>query len=1160
MPTPFDSTGFAVLSVVPRTAAVLRVRFTYDPKLVDDDAGDDGLNPLNYTLSGSHLSLVTSCQPVGSDPQAVDLYLNVPLATGQWALSVAAVVETSDGTALGSTNTTLFDVTNSLAVASPNGGATTDGPLETLQRHLPFEGPNWDALVAAIATGDQANLDNAKAWFHQLHLASASAGYLDRRAAARGVDRPVNVGMSDVLFRQLAIRMSTQLTTAQSLWELLEIFYGVDTVCANMDSVAEPFALLDGWSTTLWDGRSEVEVFFNEAEFERIGEASAVEVAVAITRACRRAGSTLHAEAVAAPETSVQRVRLRNKARGLGSVVEVRGGLAQNALGFPTAVEAPIPAGSVFTISAPEPGVGRYSITSVAGTPLLLVREGDYVNLTCPAFHADNRGTFAVTAVRTVWGGASYTQYFEVENDDAVAEAGIATLADADIQFFRPTRARVGGSYSPVVANNGEGGFSVVLPATTQLVGRNLGTAAYLQPRQLVDITSVVMRDEGLAKVTTGAAHGLTAGDRVLLDELVPAMTAPATVAGVPSTTGNPGTTDAAQTALWSSLRSDLAAREDHAATLLSTDDVLLVGGFEGAGSTYLATASRFRTTAEATLSSGAAEGRPQYTYNWIATASLGAGKSQFTLDGLFGTLAERALIAGGLTGAGAVATCQLYSASDNTWANVPNGALTARYGHKSVRIEDVNGDDLVYLTYGLSDPTTTLATIQMFSSTAGGTISTLTSPAGQGRHRHAVVATGARSFVVVGGATLPGPVALTSSVAYNQATDTFSTIGPLGLARYDHALVKLRDDVVMAIGGKGRNVVNETADRVLAECEILDVSQGRWRPAGKLSTPRQNPQAFVVGGKVYVSGGLDAAGAIVTKTDVYDIRTGRWSTLPATATVSIQPGCAAALTADGLILEHGGALVEATPTSTARLFVPGAQIISPRISANREAVVAEVLSATTFEYESPTGQAAQLGVGVLEKTKAAESEFIGPYIWDPAEGLAITSTSTTLDGALIERGRYRVLTVDSTEGFPDEEGWLVLAFGTSNEVGPIKYLGVGSDTELVFDYSIQLPKAIPDGATVILLSQRDPYVPEDASLGAFYLTASAAGRVAAEKFLGDAMAEGIAATTTVVYPSDKGLAGEGLPVSGVRRLSDKVLVWGGDNVDADLELARGDS
>jgi hypothetical protein len=100
----------------------------------------------------------------------------------------------------------------------------------------------------------------------------------------------------------------------------------------------------------------------------------------------------------------------------------------------------------------------------------------------------------------------------------------------------------------------------------------------------------------------------------------------------------------------------------------------------------------------------------------------------------------------------------------------------------------------------------------------------------------------------------------------------------------------------------------------------------------------------------------------------------------------------------------------------------------------------------------------------------------------------------------------------------------------------------------------------IVKGPTVTLLAKKGLYVPaHPEKLGASYITASSAGRTAAVKSVKDSVAAGIDTTVEVIYPGDKGLGGAGLPASGQTRLSDKVAVWGGDDLNTELATARGE-
>ena len=133
-----------------------------------------------------------------------------------------------------------------------------------------------------------------------------------------------------------------------------------------------------------------------------------------------------------------------------------------------------------------------------------------------------------------------------------------------------------------------------------------------------------------------------------------------------------------------------------------------------------------------------------------------------------------------------------------------------------------------------------------------------------------------------------------------------------------------------------------------------------------------------------------------------------------------------------------------------------------------------------------------------------------------------------------------------------------MFAFGYKNQVAPVKYFGRLSSTRLSLDYSFKFPVTVPSGSNVTLLSQKGPWVPENPQdVGSFYITASPAGRVAAEAAIDASVAAGVVVKTTITYPGDRGLGGEGLPASGTNKLSDKVVVWGGDNVDAEVAAAR---
>lgn len=181
-----------------------------------------------------------------------------------------------------------------------------------------------------------------------------------------------------------------------------------------------------------------------------------------------------------------------------------------------------------------------------------------------------------------------------------------------------------------------------------------------------------------------------------------------------------------------------------------------------------------------------------------------------------------------------------------------------------------------------------------------------------------------------------------------------------------------------------------------------------------------------------------------------------------------------------------------------------------------------------------------------------------GPYVLDPDSGFAVTNTDSAIASNLAKGQRYASVTVGDTTSFPDEEGWLVFGYGYEYEVGPVKYFGVRSATELSLDYSFKFTASVPAGAYATLLKNKGPFVPTaPETLGLFYVTASPAGRVAAAAAVDASVAAGNNVEKTITYPGDRGLGNEGAPATGVNKVSDKVSVFAGNEVDTEVDAAR---
>ncbi len=335
----FTGIGLSIQTVTSiNRGRTVRVRFTNEPKQISTSASDDGLNVANYTLTGPGFANITNCTTVGGDTQSIDLHLASPLFGGEWLLTIANI-KSSTGVLCVAPLSGFFTVIANSQLAINSGVEDSE---KIIRKHLnpALAGENWTALIAALSVGDEHNFNNAKLAFDQLYKTSASGRFLDRLAANDGIARPANVGLTDEIFRQYAIKLSNKKVVNQSVLEMLEVFYGTESTRAHATTdLYEPFVLADGDDLNITiDGFLKYKVVFKSSDFLNIAQARAVEVASAITRTFLLNGS----KAFAVPFTDYQgltKVRIYSPSLGLKGSVQIRGsggGKAQNSLGFET--------------------------------------------------------------------------------------------------------------------------------------------------------------------------------------------------------------------------------------------------------------------------------------------------------------------------------------------------------------------------------------------------------------------------------------------------------------------------------------------------------------------------------------------------------------------------------------------------------------------------------------------------------------------------------------------------------------------------------------------------------------------------------------------------------------------------------------------------------
>ena len=519
-PSPFTGAKLSLQSLEQRDLNRVRARFTNDPTPAS------GSSSTNYTMAGPGPISILSAVPVPGDLEAFDLILSTNLSPGTWTLTVANLV-TAEGAALVDPKSLSF-IAYAAPFPAPVGEGGTNGTAETiLRQHIGryFKGRVWDALIGAIAQGDEIVWDCARKAYRQMFRSTASGAYLDRRAADYGLPRPT--GMADSLFRSLSIKTVANQITSQSIYQILEIFYGTDSVRAfSQATLQEPFALRHGDDLEiLFDKRDLVLVTLDQAHFTDISKATTLEVAASITKACQDQGTNAFAQAVTDPLTGSTNLRIYSGSIGLTSSVEITSGWAQRGLAFPASLTTTT--GSItsadnynWVITNPDPDSTRFALTAGAKVDLSTVQEGDYVlidgTLVDPALTSSIR---QVKSIQIYWVGGSKVQEFDVEGDLGYL-GSVQQQSELAFRFYRPVRSTTqkdNGRTVVVSQHKGNSDLDIQIPATTQAVGREVGTAAYLTENPFPDF--VITKDVHRYRVNTGAVpHGLATGDWIVVD------------------------------------------------------------------------------------------------------------------------------------------------------------------------------------------------------------------------------------------------------------------------------------------------------------------------------------------------------------------------------------------------------------------------------------------------------------------------------------------------------------------------------------------------------------------------------------------------------------------------------------------------------------------
>jgi N-acetylneuraminic acid mutarotase len=240
-------------------------------------------------------------------------------------------------------------------------------------------------------------------------------------------------------------------------------------------------------------------------------------------------------------------------------------------------------------------------------------------------------------------------------------------------------------------------------------------------------------------------------------------------------------------------------------------------------------------------------------------------------------------------------------SLASGRWELLPEGELpTQRHEGAYVRI-----GDLFYLVGGRGN-----RAVEIFDPATGSWRSGSPPPM-QLHHFQAVEYDG--KVYVVGAMTggYPAEPPVPSMYIYDPATDLWSAGPAIPEGRHrGGAGVVVHEGLIYLISG----IRNGHTDGHVPWVDVFDPRTGNWRQLADAPHSRDHFQAAVIGGRIYAAGGRRSSYATgqtfeltVPEVDVYDLATGRWSTLPPTSNIPTPRAGASVVVLQSRLVVIGG-------------------------------------------------------------------------------------------------------------------------------------------------------------------------------------------------------------------------------------------------------------
>jgi len=344
-----------------------------------------------------------------------------------------------------------------------------------------------------------------------------------------------------------------------------------------------------------------------------------------------------------------------------------------------------------------------------------------------------------------------------------------------------------------------------------------------------------------------------------------------------------------------------IEARSHYTATLLAGGKVLVTGGNSSSGDLLRS-----------------AELYDPGTGSWTVTGSMIEARGSHTATRLpDGTV----LVAGGDGSSGLLASAELYDPVSGTWTATA-GMIEARFYHTATRLPD--GKVLVAggVAAGIGEEIPpALASAELYDPTTG--TWTATDNMVEGRSAHTATLLPDGSVLAAGGHGTAGSALLESAELYDPGSGSWSATDGMIDGRLAHTATLLPDGTVLVAGG----VSLSFEIGALASAELYDPVSGTWtatasmpeaRSGSATPLPSAHTATLLLDGTVLVAGGYTGEGGALASAELYDPRSGSWTTTA--SMIEARGGYTATLLLDGRVLVAG----ESGAPGSAELYDPG--------------------------------------------------------------------------------------------------------------------------------------------------------------------------------------------------------------------------------------------